>query len=57
MTQYVLKHFFYLFLHGALPLLPLPTMKMSAQVLNYQGDSIRRLILRGSHAIGFWSSN
>jgi hypothetical protein len=40
MTDDVLNRFFQHFLNGSLIGLPLPTMKMSAQVLNYQGNSL-----------------
>jgi hypothetical protein len=43
LPQYRLNRLFNFLLHRALPQLPLPTMKMSAQVLNYQGNSLSLL--------------
>jgi hypothetical protein len=51
MTEYALQGCFYLFLYCALPVLPLPAVKMSAQVLNYQGDSVMRRGLQGNHVL------
>jgi hypothetical protein len=55
MIENTRKYVFDFLLYRAIALLPLPPMKMSAQVLNYQGDSLLACdLLSVVHFVADW---